>query len=157
MGTRMQLPRWIAIRTWRLFAQWSRLDLDLESLTARERWAVVPTVVQAALKSRYMGPTRRWLLARTPAWIVGWRLNRRVHQWYRVPSRSAAEHVRLRFDIWPIEIGDHVRIERGRLIAMAYSTATFSEIIFVLPNGEVEPDVHSSEMAMAWAKFAATR
>lgn len=63
--------------------------------------------------------------------------------------------MRLRFDIWPIEVGDHVRIERGQLTAMAYSTANFSEIIFVLPNGEIEPDPRSLEMARAWANYAA--
>jgi hypothetical protein len=54
-------------------------------------------------------------------------------------------------------VGDHVRIGRGRLTAIVYSNDTFSEIIFVLPNGEIEQDPHSPDMAKAWARFAATR
>lgn len=100
---------------------------------------------------------RRWFLSRTPSWTVARRLHERVHGWYRIPTLAAAEHVRLRFDIWPIEMGDHVRLECGRLTAVAYSTAAFSEIIFVLPDGELEPDPRSSEMARAWARFAASR
>lgn len=95
----------------------------------------------------------RWLLARTPPWIVTWRLQRRVHGWYRIPTRVAADHVRLRFDIWPIEVGDHIRIERGRLTAVGYTTSTFSEIILVLPNGEIEPDPSSAHTAKAWAAY----
>jgi hypothetical protein len=125
------------MRTWRLFARWSRLDLDLETLTARERWPVVLTVVPAVIKSRYLRPARLWLLARTPSRLVALRLHRRVHGWYRIPTKSGADHVQLHFDIWPIEVGDHVRIERGRLTAVAYSTAAFSEIIFVQPDGEL--------------------
>ncbi len=157
MRTGRRLLNWIAIRTWQVLAAWSRIELDPELLTSRERWSVVRAVVLAVFKSRYIEPARRWLLAQTPAWIVAWRLNRRVHRWYRVPSRSAAEHVKLRFDIWPVEVGDHIRLQGGRLTAMAYSTATFSEIIFVLPNGEVEPDPTSAEIARAWTRFAATR
>ena len=142
---------------WNLFAQWSQLDLDLGALGARERWTVVSAVVPAVMKGRYLRPARLWLLARTPPWIVTWRLQRRVHGWYRIPTRAAAEHVRLRFDIWPIEVGDHIRIERGRLTAVGYTTSEFSEIIFVMPNGEIEPDPRSPEMARAWAAYTANR
>lgn len=95
----------------------------------------------------------RRLLSRSPPWVVTMRLQRRTHDWYRVPSLAAAEHVTLRFDIWPIEVGDHVRIEGGRMTAVGYSTTTFSEIIFVQPSGELEPDPHSREMSRAWAAF----
>ncbi len=142
---------------WRLFTGWSRLELDGQSLTAGERWSIVAITVPAVLRGRYFRPTKLWLLARTPAWIVARRLQRRTHGWYRVPNRGAAVHVRLRFEIWPIDAGDHVRLQNGRLIAMAYSTVTFSEIIFVLPSGEIEPDPHSPAMAKAWARYSATR
>ena len=148
---------WIATRAWQMLASWSRIDLDPELLTARERWLVVRAVIPEVFNSRYLRPARRWLLAGTPSWIVARRLHKRMHGWYRIPSRAAAEHVRLRFDIWPIEVDDHVRIERGRLVAIACSTATFSEIIFVLPNGEIEPEPRSPDLARAWIRFAQTR
>lgn len=147
----------IAICAWQRFARWSKVDLDLWSLTIPERWSVVRAVVPAVIRSRYVGPARRWLLARTPRWIVAWRLHKHVQGWYRIPTKAVAEHVRLRFDIWPVEVGDHVRLERGRLTAVGYTTATFCEMILVLPNGEIEPDPRSPEMARAWARFAATR
>lgn len=155
---RWQLPlEWAWLWAWQLFTGWSRLDVDPHSLTAGERWSVVAITVPAVLRSRYFRPIRLWLLARTPAWIVARRLQRRTYGWYRIPSRAAAEHVRLRFDIWPIDINDHVRLQQGRLTALGYSTATFSEIIFVLPNGDIEPDPGSPEMERAWTKYAARR
>jgi hypothetical protein len=151
------LLNWIEIRAWKMLAGWSRIDLDTRSLPGRERWAVVRAVVPAVIKSRYLRPARLWLLAHTPSRLVALRLHRRVHGWYQVPTWSAAEHVRLRFDIWPIELGDHLRLEGGRLTAIAYSTAIFSEIIFVEPNGELEPDPISPEMDRAWAAHNAAR
>ena len=142
---------------WRLFLHWGRIDLDTESLTAGERWSVVATVVPAVVRSRYLRPVRLWLLARTPAWIVARRLDGRVHGWYRIPSGAAAEHVRLRFEIWPIHIGDHVRLRERRLTAVAYATPTFTEIIFIEPNGELEPDPKRPEIARAWATYGAAR
>lgn len=154
-----QLPReWAWLWAWRLFAGWSRLDVDPRSLTAGERWSVVATTVPAVIRSRHFRPVSLWLLSRTPAWVVAKRLQKRTHGWYRVPSQEAAGRIRLRFDIWPIEVGDYVRLERGRLTAVGYSTTTFSEIILVLPNGEIEPDANSPEMDRAWAAYnAATR
>lgn len=152
-GTRIEVSRWI----WKLFAKCVGLDLDYRSLPSGERWAVVATIVTSVIQSRHLRPAKIWWLTRTPTWIVARRLRRSVHGWYRVPTRAAAEQVRLRFNIWPIELGDHVRIGRGRLTAIAYSNDTFSEIIFVLPNGEIEQDPHSPDMAKAWARFAATR
>lgn len=92
-------------------------------------------------------------MTQSPAWLVTLRLQRRTHDWYRVPSLAAAERVRLRFDFWPIEVGDHVRIVRGRLTAIGCAGQMFSEIIFVQPNGEPEPDPHSPEMSKAWAAY----
>ena len=152
-GHRSQTWLW----AWRLFAEWSRLDIDPRPLTAGERWSVVATTMLAVVRSRYLRPVRRWLLARTPAWIVARRLQRRTHGWYCVPSQEAADHVRLRFDIWPIEVGDHIRLEHGRLTAVGYATPTFTEIIFVLPTGELEPDPDRPEMDRAWAASSATR
>jgi hypothetical protein len=84
-------------------------------------------------------------------------VQRRTHDWYRVPDQEAADHVRLRFNIWPIEVGDHIRLRHGRLTAVGYATPTFTEVIFVLPTGELEPDPDSPEMDRAWAAYAATR
>ena len=153
-----QLPReWAWLWAWRSFVGWSRIDVDPRSLTAGERWSVVAITVPAVIRSRYFRPARLGLLARTPAWIVARRLGKQTHGWYRVPNRRAAEHVRLRFDIWPIEVGDHVRLERGRLTAVGYSTADFSEIIFVQPDGEIEPDPQSPEMDRAWTRYHESR
>lgn len=142
---------------WRLFNRWSRLDIDPRPLTAGERWAVAATTAPAVIRSRYLRPIRLGLLARTPAWIVTRRLQERTHGWFRVPSQEAADHIRLRFDIWPIDVNDHVRLQHGRLTAVGYATPTFTEIIFVLPNGEIEPDPHSPAMAKAWAAHNAAR
>lgn len=142
---------------WRRFIHWSGLDIDPDAIPAGEHWSMVRTRVSAILRARYLKPTLRRLLTRSPAWVVAMRLQRWTHCWYRVPTRAAADHVLLRFDFWPIEVGDHVRIERGRLTAIGYANATFSEIIFVEPNGEVERDPDSPEMSRAWAAFWASR
>ncbi len=118
-----------------------------------ERWSVVLVTVPAVIRARYLRPIRTWILSRSPAWLVTSRLQRRAHGWYQVPGPAAADHVRLRFDIWPIFVGDHVRIQRGRLTAIGYSADTFSEIIFVQADGELEPDPDSPEMSRAWAAF----
>ena len=153
----MRALAWTWLWAWRLFAGWSRLDVDPRSLAAGERWSVVATTMPAVVRSRYLRPVRRWLLSRTPAWIVARRLQKRTQGWYRVPSRAAAEHVRLRFDIWPIEVDDYVRLQHGRLTAVGYACPTFTEVIFVLPTGELEPDPNSPEMDRAWAAYAAAR
>lgn len=151
----MSLPGSMIV--WQLFARWCRLDLDYSSLSAGERWSVVTATLKAMVRSRLLRPVRLRLLAHVPVWVVAKRLQRRSHGWYRVPSAAAAEHVRLRFYIWPIEVGDHVRIQNGRLAAVGYATPTFSEIIFVLPNGELEPDPRSPETAKARVAYAAAR
>ena len=138
---------------WRRFIRWTALDIDPDCIPTEERWPAVQETAPAVFRARYIEPARRRLLARSPAWLVTLGLQRRTHQWYRVPSRAGAEHIRLRFDFWPIEVGDHVRIERGRLTAICCALPTVSEIIFVQPNGEPEPDPHSPEMSKAWAAF----
>lgn len=138
---------------WGRLIRWTGLDVDPLSLTAGERWCVVAITVPAVVRARYLRPVRQGLLTRSPAWVVAMRLQRRPHHWYLIPSRAAAEHVRLRFDFWPIEVGDHVRIVRGRLTAIGCVGQTFSEIIFVEPTGEPEPDPHSAETTRAWAAF----
>ena len=111
----------------------------------------------SVVRTRYLRPARLWFLAQVPAWLVVRRLQQRAHGWYRIPSAAAAEHVRLCFEIWPIDIGDHVRIERGRLTAVGYATATFTEIIFVQPDGELEPDPRGPAMGRLWASSSAAR
>lgn len=125
---------------WRVFLRWARLDLGDRNLTARERWSVVAAAVPAVIRTRYGRPARAWLLEKTPAWIVTSRLEARTHSWYRVPTLAAAELVRVRFDFWPVKVGDHVRIQACRMTAIAYTGRTSSEIIYILPNGEPEPD-----------------
>ena len=151
----MSLPGSMIV--WRLVARWSRLDLDYGSLTAGERWSVVAATMQALVRSRLLRPVRLRLLAHMPVWVVAGRLQKCSHGWHRVPTSAVAEHVRLRFDIWPIEVGDHVRLQNGRLTAIGYGTRHFTEVIFILPEGEFEPDPRSPEMARAWAQFAASR
>ena len=53
------------------------------------------------------------------------------------------------------EVGDHVRLQHGRLTAVGYATPNFTEIIFLLPNGDLEPDPNSPEMDRAWATYNA--
>lgn len=138
---------------WRLFTGWSRLELDARQLMPRERWSVVAATVPAVLRNRYVRPAMRWFLARVPAWVVAGRLQQCGHHWYRIPNRKAAEHVRLRFDVYPIDIGDYVRIEHGRATAVGYAGTDWSEIIYILPGGAFEPDPKSPAMAKAWAAY----
>jgi len=125
---------------WRAFLRWARLDFGGRKLTARERWSVVAAAVPAVIRTRYSRPARTWLLTKTPTWMVTRCLERHTHYWYRVPTLAAAELVRVRFDFWPVKVGDHVRIQAGRMTAIAYTGRTSSEIIYILPNGEPEPD-----------------
>lgn len=140
---------------WKAFARYSQLDLDPHKLTTKERWSVIGAASPELIRTRFLRPARLWLLTQIPAWVVASRLRKRSHGWYRIPSPAAVEQVRLRFDVWPIEVGDHVRIKSGRLTAIGYATPTFTEIIFVLPNGELEPDPSSSEMTRALAAYNA--
>lgn len=59
----------------------------------------------------------------------------------------------LRFDFYPLDAGDLVRIECGRLTAVGYAEREWSEVIYVARDGQVEPDPHSPEMTSAWATF----
>ena len=138
---------------WRLFLGWSRVDLAPVPLRARGRWAVVATAMPAVVRARYVRPVVRLLSARSPSWVVIGRLSPASPYWYRIPSEAAAEHVRLRFDIWPVNVGDHVRIQGSRLTAIGYAGETFCEIIFIQANGEVEPDPHSPHTQRAWAAY----
>lgn len=139
---------WLGIFLWQAFLSWSRLDLN-GPLTASERWNVVQVAVSVGVEQRYVRPVFRWLQARAPAWTCVSRLEARPHDWYRIPNWAAALHVRQRFDVYPIDVGDHVQIRSGRVTAIGYAGPTFSEIIYVLPNGEPEPDPHSHETAKA--------
>jgi hypothetical protein len=142
----------IRLAAWRVFTAWSGVDVDPQTLTAGQRWSVITITVAGILRRRSQG-VRFWLLSSVPTWNLAARLERQTHRWYRIPSRQAAEHVRLRLDMWPLNPGDYVRIERGRLTAVAYSTSDWSEIIFVGLDGEVEPDPRSPEMARAWRAY----
>lgn len=146
------LTSWI----WQILAERSGVDADPQTLTAGQRWSVITMTVAGSLRRRYQG-VRLWLLSNLPTWTVTSRLQGRTHRWYRVPSMQAAEHVRLRLAMWPLNPGDYVRIERGRLTAVAYSTKDWSEIIYVGPEGEVEPDPHSPEIARAWRAYWKSR
>lgn len=114
--------------------------------------------VPAAVRAYYIRPVGRWMIARAPAWAVARELERRVHGWYRIPNGIASRHVRTRFDVYPIDVGDHIRIQEGRVTAIGYAGQNWSEIIYVLPGGEIEPDPDIPEMAVAWAAYwTATR
>jgi hypothetical protein len=138
---------------WRLFAWWSRLDIDPRPLPAKERWAIVAVAMPAAVRAFYLRPARGWLLARLPKWVVLLRLERSAHHWYRISSRGAADHVRLRFDIYPLDVDDLVCVRGGKLSAIAYAGANFFEMLFLLPNGEIEPDPNSPLMKAAWSAY----
>jgi len=110
------IPESIWLWAWRRIAAWSGLDLNPRGMSARERWSVAVVVVCAVAKSRYLRPLRLWFLARSPAWAIALRLERATHRWFRIPDRAAAEHVMLRFDFYPLDAGDLVRIECGALL-----------------------------------------
>lgn len=150
-----RVPTYLTIgrSAWQLFVGWTGLDVDLDDVPADERWSFVLVTVPAVIRARNLRPMRTWILTQSPAWLVAVRLQRRTHHWYRVPSRAAAEHAELKFDFWPIGVGDHLRIMRGRLTAIGCAGKNFSEIIFVQPNGEPEPDPQSPEMSKAWAAY----
>lgn len=157
MFRRWHIPEFTWVWAWHVFTRATGLDLDARSLSASERWNVIATAVPALVRSRVLRPVRLWLLARTPTRIVLLRLQRSVHGWHRTPNRSASEQVRLRFDIWPLETGDFVQVKDGRLTAIGRMTATFCEIIYISPNGELEADPKSPEMTKAWAAYQADR
>jgi hypothetical protein len=141
---------------WRAFARWTRIDLDPQTLTRAQRRSIFAIVVSAIIRSWYQG-VRVWLLSSLPTWTLAARLEGQTHRWYRIPSRQAGEHVRLRLKMWPLNPGDYVRIEQGRLTAVAYSTSDWSEIIYVGLDGEVEPDPRIPEMARAWSAYWRSR
>ena len=147
------IPESTWLWAWRPIAAWSGLDLNPRAMSARERWSVAVVVVSAVAKSRYLRPLRLWFLARTPAWAIALRLERASHRWFRIPDRAAAERVMVRFDFYPLDAGDHVLIERGRLTAVGYAGREWSENIYLMPEGQIEPDPHSPEMTRAWAAF----
>lgn len=157
MFPRPHIPESTWLWAWHVFARATGLDLDARSLSASDRWNVIAAAVPALVRSRFLGPVRLWLLARTPTRIVLRRLQRNGHGWHRIPNSSAAERVRLRFDIWPLETGDFVQVKDGRLTAIGRMTATFCEIIYISPNGELEADPKSPEMIKAWAAYQADR
>ncbi len=136
---------------WRLFAMWSRLDLDAKGMGAGERWAVVLTTLPAGLRAYYLRPARSWLLSKLPKWVCVIRLQRAGHDWYGITSQAAAEHVRLRFDIYPVDIDDLVRIHRDKVTAVAYAGSSWFEVVFLQPNGEIEPDPNVPATARARA------
>ena len=148
-------PEFWWLWAWRLLTRWSALDLDALKLTVGERWGVVAAVVPAALRALYVRPAIAWGLSNSPWWMVRARLEGAGNGWYRIPSRAAADHVRLRFDIYPIDAADHVRVDRGRLVAVGYVTKHWCEILMILPNGEIEPDPKIPGMAQAWSAYRA--
>jgi hypothetical protein len=120
---------------WQLFVRWSRVDIDAHNVGTEERWAVVFTTTAAGLRAYCLRPARHWLLATLPRWVAAVRLEWAGHGWYRIPSQSAAEHARLRFDVFPIQAGDLIRLKGGRPTAVAYAGPASCEIIFLAPMG----------------------
>lgn len=136
----MRLPSWTWLWAWRAFQRWSQLDLDAKTLTTGERWQVVTHTIPVGIHSLYVRPMRLWMFARLPRWTAAMRLKAVGHGWYRIPTYSAVEHCRLRFGVNGIEEGDLLRIERGRVAAMAYEERNFCEIIRYDEDGEIEGD-----------------
>lgn len=138
---------------WRSFARWSRLDLDPLALSSAERWDVVAAVIPAVVRARYARPTRNWFLSRLPAWVALVRLERHTNGWYRIPDRPVAEHCMFRFDHPGLDIGTFLKIARGVLVATGHVEADHCEILFFLPNGEVEDEPDVPEMGRAWQSY----
>lgn len=138
---------------WQLFVRCSRVDIEAHSVGAGERWAIVFTTAAAGLRAYCLRPARDWLLGTLPRWVAVVRLEWAGHGWYRIPSQSAAEHARLRFDVFPIQAGDLIRLKDGRPTAVAYAGPASCEIIFLEANGEIEPDPIAPLLGKAWSAY----
>lgn len=141
----MNLPTWSWNWAWQALMRWSRLQLDAE-LTTSERWQMAFTIIRAGIRSYYVEPLRSWMLAHSPKWVLKARLERAGHGWYRIPTRAAARHCWLRFDVYPIDRGDLVRFREGRVSHIAYIGTRHTEILEFLPNGELAEDPVVPEM-----------
>jgi hypothetical protein len=122
-----------------------------------QRWQVVAQTIPAGIRTYYARPVRLWMLARLPRWTAIIRMEAVGRGWYRIPTHPVVEHCRLRFGVYGIEEGDLIRIERGRVIAMAYEDRHFCEIIRHRADGEIEEDPMPAEIAGAWANYRGAR
>ncbi|MBN9305896.1 MULTISPECIES: hypothetical protein [unclassified Devosia] len=149
----MHMPVGWWLWSWRSFARWSRLDLDPIGLSPAERWGVVAAVIPAVFRARFARPVRHWLQSRLPARVALLRLERHANGWYRIPDRPAAEHCMFRFDHPGLDTGTFLRIERGVLAATGHVEVDHCEMLFFLPNGEVEDEPAVPEMRLAWHRY----
>lgn len=134
--------------------RWGKLQLDTEP-TGAERWLVATAVIQAGIRSYYVGPVCGWIMAKSPAWSVKARLKKAGNGWYLLPTQASVTHCRLRFDVYPIDVGDLLRFDGGRVSHVAYSGARHTEILEFLPNGDLAPAPEVKEVRRAWAAFFA--
>ena len=139
--------------SWRLFMQWIGLVVDDQALSKGEHLRIVAIAVPAIFRARCIVPARDRLLSILPRWTARLRLEPVGHGWHRIPDWSCAHHVRLRFDVFPISEGDLIQLKRGRPTAVAYPGEFSSEMIFLLTNGEIEPDPRTPFVAKAWASY----
>jgi hypothetical protein len=58
-----------------------------------------------------------------------------------------------RFDHPGLDIGTFLKIARGVLVATGHVEADHCEILFFLPNGEVEDEPDVPEMGRAWQSY----
>lgn len=152
----MAFPAWLWRWAWTVLMRWSRLQLGTVP-TGSERWRVAGTVIRAGIRSYYVDPALHWALAKWPVWLVKARLEKKGYGWYRVSTLATAKHCRLRFDVYPIDVGDLVRFQGGRVSHVAYSGPRHTEILEFLPNGELTPVYELPAMRQAWAAFFSTR
>jgi len=148
----MTFPAWLWQWAWTALMRWSRLQLDSVP-TGSERWRVAGTVIRAGIRSHYFDPVLRWALAKWPAWLLKSRLEKEGHGWYRIPTPAAAKHCRLRFDVYPIDVGDLLRFHGGRVSQVAYSGPGHTEILEFLSSGDLAPAPEITGMRRAWAAF----
>ena len=110
-------------------------------------------IIPAGVRSYYLDPVRRWILAKSPAWLAKACLEKAGNGWHRIPNRQSVTHCRLRFDIYPIDVGDLLRFSGERVSHIAYSGPRYTEILEFLPNGDLAPAPEVPEMRQAWAAF----
>lgn len=108
----MGLPEWTSRWAWNGFLKRGLLGSFRDDLTIRQRWEIVLWSLWPGIKHHYLRPAEAWLHLHLPTPLLFLRLERCGAGWHRVPSTSAAIHVRRRLGVHLLE-GDVVRIVGG--------------------------------------------
>lgn len=109
-----QARRWL----WQRLLQWARIEtIDDANLTGRERLQVAIAIVGPALRRDIVLPVRDWLFRHLPTAALTLRLKPSGSGWHQVPTREAALHASIRFDL-PVQPDDFLRILDGKLVAI---------------------------------------